>query len=61
MKVFSAVTLVVFLCCLEVVLSYPRPAAMSEGPDGVAGDRPQQHCKQPSSFMQNPLVSSKSC
>ena len=31
MKVFAAVTLVVFLCCLEVALSYPNPAARSQG------------------------------
>ena len=39
-RTIGAVTLVVFLCYLEVVLSYPRPAAMSErGHDGVGGDR----------------------
>ena len=31
MKVFAAVTLVVFLCCLKVALSYPNPAARSQG------------------------------
>ena len=31
MKAFSAVTLVVFLCCLKVALSYPNPAARSQG------------------------------
>ena len=42
MKVFAAVTLVVFLCCLEVALSYPNPAAKPKGrPFAVAGDRPQ--------------------
>ena len=30
MKVFAAVTLVVFLCCLEVALSYPRRAQFEE-------------------------------
>ena len=35
MKVFTAVTLVVFLCCLEVALSYPRPAARSQ--ERIAG------------------------
>ena len=45
MKVFTAVTLVVFLCCLEVVLSYPRPIARTQeriaGHQGMAG--PQEY------------------
>ena len=36
MKVFAIYSLFVFLCCLEVALSYPRPATT---PDGVG--RPQ--------------------
>ena len=32
MKVFTVFSLFVFLCCLEVALSYPRPAT---APDGV--------------------------
>ena len=47
MKVFGAVTLVVFLCCLEVALSYPNPAAKTQrGPYGRlqagGGEQPQQ-------------------
>ena len=45
MKVFAAVTLVVFLCCLELALSYPRPAARTQ--ERIAGHQrmagPQEH------------------
>ena len=42
MKMFTAVTLVVFLCCLEVALCYPSwPAAKPQGrPQGLPVGRP---------------------
>ena len=42
MKIFTAVTLVVFLCCLEVALCYPSwPAAKPRGrPQGLSVGTP---------------------
>ena len=42
MKVFTAITLVVLLCCLEVALSFPKPndaerPRIAAKPRGIAG------------------------
>ena len=42
MKVFTAITLVVLLCCLEVALSFPKPndgerPRIAAKPQGIAG------------------------
>ena len=40
MKTFAAVTLVIFLCCLEVALSYPRSTKLEEKSKSFIAERP---------------------
>ena len=39
MKIFTAVSLVLLLCCLEAALSYPNPAAPAKAQEDERAER----------------------
>ena len=55
MKSFTAITLVVLLCCLEVALSYPNPAAKPKlRPFSLPGEHFQETGGKPQTFGERP-------